>query len=134
MRIVRFGPKGNEKPGLLVQDRIVDLRKHDPKIPDIDASFFADGWLERIAKIDDPGEERNERFSHPVRQPSKIICLGKNYAEHAREGGFDVPQRPLLFSKAPTTLNGPNDPIILPVSSGMIPGFWQTSFWHPWSL
>jgi 2-keto-4-pentenoate hydratase/2-oxohepta-3-ene-1,7-dioic acid hydratase in catechol pathway len=60
------------------------------------------------------------RLSHPVHRPSKIICLGKNYAEHAREGGFEAPERPLLFSKAPSALSGPHDPIRLPRFSGQV--------------
>jgi 2-keto-4-pentenoate hydratase/2-oxohepta-3-ene-1,7-dioic acid hydratase in catechol pathway len=56
----------------------------------------------------------------PIQHPSKIICLGKNYAEHAKEGGFDQPERPLLFCKGPNALNGPYDPILLPHGSGNI--------------
>ena len=57
------------------------------------------------------------RIGCPVCRPSKIICLGKNYSEHAKEGGFENPERPLLFCKTPNTLNGPYDPIVLPKSS-----------------
>jgi 2-keto-4-pentenoate hydratase/2-oxohepta-3-ene-1,7-dioic acid hydratase in catechol pathway len=57
------------------------------------------------------------RIGSPIAGPSKIICLGKNYAEHAREGGFEQPEKPITFSKAPSALNGPFDPIILPQSS-----------------
>ena len=60
------------------------------------------------------------RIGCPVHRPSKIICLGKNYAEHAREGGFDSPGKPLLFCKSPNTLNGPFDPVLLPQSSGQV--------------
>ncbi|MBW2179599.1 MAG: fumarylacetoacetate hydrolase family protein, partial [Deltaproteobacteria bacterium] len=52
--------------------------------------------------------------------PSKIICLGKNYVEHAKEGGMDVPEKPLLFCKTPNTLCGPHDPIVLPTGSGQV--------------
>lgn len=120
MRLIRFGPKGNEKPGLLRDDRIVDLRRHFPEIPDIGPDFFRDGWTAKIAGLDVPGEPMTARLGCPVRQPSKIICLGKNYAEHAREGGFDNPDKPLLFCKAPSALSGPHDPILLPRSSGNI--------------
>jgi 2-keto-4-pentenoate hydratase/2-oxohepta-3-ene-1,7-dioic acid hydratase in catechol pathway len=62
----------------------------------------------------------NVRLGPPLARPSKIICLGKNYAEHAREGGFETPPAPLLFCKSPNALNGPNDPVLLPQSSGQV--------------
>ena len=120
MRLIRFGPKGQERPGLMRQGRIVDLRRHFPDMPDIGGRFFADGWLARVAAVSDPGEVREVRLGAPVPRPGKIICLGKNYPEHAREGGFDRPVRPLLFCKAANTVNGPFDPIVLPVSSGQV--------------
>jgi 2-keto-4-pentenoate hydratase/2-oxohepta-3-ene-1,7-dioic acid hydratase in catechol pathway len=60
------------------------------------------------------------RIGCPINRTSKIICLGKNYSEHAKEGGFNQPEKPLLFSKTPNTLNGPFDPIILPRSSKQV--------------
>ena len=60
------------------------------------------------------------RLGSPVAQPSKIICVGKNYAEHAREGGFDQPESPILFSKTPNSLNGPHDAIRMPRSSRQV--------------
>jgi 2,4-diketo-3-deoxy-L-fuconate hydrolase len=60
------------------------------------------------------------RLGAPVTGPSKIICLGKNYAEHAKEGGFDAPSSPLIFCKTPNTVNGPYDDIRMPTSSGKI--------------
>lgn len=120
MRLIRFGDKGKEKPGLLKDDRIVHLRAHLPDIPDIGEEFFARGWMEKVARIDDPGARLTVRLGCPINRPSKIICLGKNYAEHAQEGGFEKPEKPLLFCKTPNTLNGPNDPITLPASSHQI--------------
>jgi 2-keto-4-pentenoate hydratase/2-oxohepta-3-ene-1,7-dioic acid hydratase in catechol pathway len=60
------------------------------------------------------------RLGAPVFRPEKIVCLGKNYAEHAKEGGFDMPEAPLLFCKTPNALNGPFDPIFMPISSDQI--------------
>ena len=60
------------------------------------------------------------RLGCPVARPSKIICLGINYATHGAEGGFKAPERPILFAKTPNTLNGPFDPIVLPRSSGQV--------------
>ena len=120
MRLIRFGKKGKEKPGLLKDNRIVDLRAIFPDIPDIGEEFFRDGWLEKVAQVTDSGNEMDVRIGSPVNQPSKIICLGKNYLEHAREGGFDNPEKPLIFCKTPNAVNGPFDPVIMPKSSGQV--------------
>jgi 2-keto-4-pentenoate hydratase/2-oxohepta-3-ene-1,7-dioic acid hydratase in catechol pathway len=117
---VRFGEMGAERPGLWREGRIVDLRTHFPDMPDVGERFFREGWLEKIAGVADEGMPADVRLGPPVAHPSKIICLGKNYAEHAKEGGFDAPERPLLFCKANTALTGPCDPIRLPLSSGQI--------------
>jgi 2-keto-4-pentenoate hydratase/2-oxohepta-3-ene-1,7-dioic acid hydratase in catechol pathway len=120
MRLVRFGEPGRERPGLLREDRIVDLKTVREDIPDIGETFFREGWLNKLADLEGGGEKMDVRLGPPLSRPSKIICLGKNYAEHAREGGFDQPDKPLLFCKTPNTLNGPHDPIVLPRSCGQI--------------
>lgn len=120
MRLIRFGPKGMERPGIEIEDRIVDLRRYFPDIPDIGEAFFRNGWLDKVAGLEAIGEPMTERRGCPLDRPSKIICLGKNYAEHAKEGGFDQPDKPLLFCKGSNALNGPYDPILLPRSCGKI--------------
>ena len=120
MKFVRFGEKGKEKPGLWKDGKIVDLKKIFPEIPDIGEVFFRENWPEKISEINDPGLALKDRIGCPIHAPSKIICLGKNYAEHAKEGGFENPENPLIFCKTPNALNGPFDPIILPKSSGQI--------------
>ncbi len=120
MRLIRFGESGAEAPGLWQNGRIVDLRRHFPEIPDVGEEFFRGGWLERIGAISDDGEEMDVRLGPPIARPSKIICLGKNYIEHAREGHFEPPDKPLLFAKAPSALNGPRDPVVLPQSCGQV--------------
>jgi len=120
MRLVRFGQKGNIKPGLWKNGNIVDLREIFPEIPDISETFFREGWLEKVAEVKNPGRKIEVRIASPIHRPSKIICLGKNYAEHAKEGGFENPEKPLLFCKTPNALSGPYDPIILPRSSGQV--------------
>jgi 2,4-didehydro-3-deoxy-L-rhamnonate hydrolase len=120
MKLVRFGEKGKEKPGLWKDGDIVDLKKIFPEIPDIGEMFFRENWPEKIADINDSGQIIKDRIGCPIHAPSKIICLGKNYAEHAKEGGFDKPDKPLIFCKTPNALNGPFDPVVLPKSSGQI--------------
>jgi len=120
MRLIRFGRKGMERPGIEIEDRIVDLRRYFPDIPDIGEAFFRNGWLDKVAGLDATGEPMTERRGCPLDRSSKVICLGKNYAEHAKEGGFDQPDKPLLFCKGSNALNGPCDPILLPRSCGKI--------------
>ena len=120
MRLIRFGQPGQERPGLWQADGIVDLRRHYPDIPDIHEDFFNQGWPSRLAQAKLEGDNLQVRLGPPLARPAKIICLGKNYVEHAREGGFDPPAAPLLFCKTPNALNGPFDPVLMPVSSGQI--------------
>lgn len=120
MRLIRFGDRGRECPGLWQEGRIVDLRRHFPNMPDIGETFFRDGWLEKIAHLNVDGALEDVRLGPPVARPSKLICLGKNYLEHAREGNFEAPEKPLLFAKAPSALSGPRDPIVLPRSCGQV--------------
>ena len=120
MRLIRFGEPGREAPGLWQAGRIVPLRRHFPDIPDVGEAFFREGWLERIGALTDSGEKMDVRLGPPVARPSKLICLGKNYIEHAREGHFEPPEKPLLFAKATSALNGPCDPVILPQSCGQV--------------
>ncbi len=120
MRLVMFGEKGRERPGLLQENDVVDLTRIFPEIPAIGEAFFEEGWLAKIADIDLPGERLDVRLASPVPRPSKIICLGKNYAEHAKEGGFENPASPLIFCKTPNTVSGPFDDILTPQSSGQV--------------
>ena len=120
MRLVRFGPAGEERPGLLQQDWVVDLRSVFADIPDIGESFFRDGWLAKVSNAAGGARVPYERLGCPIRKPGKIICLGRNYLEHAQEGGIDLPEKPLLFAKAPNSINGPTDPILLPRSCGQV--------------
>jgi 2,4-didehydro-3-deoxy-L-rhamnonate hydrolase len=120
MRLIRFGSPGEERPGLWKDGRIVDLYRHFPEMPDIGETFFRDGWLAKIAGVDDEGDAMDVRLGPPIQRPSKLICLGKNYLEHAQEGNFEAPEKPLLFAKAPSALSGPRDPIILPRSCGQV--------------
>ena len=120
MRLVRFGQRGKARPGLWKDGKIVDLRDIFPEIPDISEAFFKEGWLEKVAGVKNSGRKVEARIASPIHRPSKIICLGKNYAEHAKEGGFENPDKPLIFCKTPNALSGPYDPIILPKSSGQV--------------
>ena len=120
MKLVRFGEKGKERPGIWMGDgRILDVRALAFHIEDYDGHFFSNHGLAQLkALLSDPGSKfidaSSVRLGPPVARPSKIICIGANYADHAKEFGHDIPAEPILFSKATTAMNGPTDPIILP--------------------
>ena len=120
MKLCRFGEKGNERPGVWLDDgRILDVRAVAFHIEDYNEHFFANHGLEQLRTLlDDPGakyvEAASIRLGPPVARPSKIICVGANYADHAKEFGHDIPGEPILFSKATTAINGPFDDIKLP--------------------
>ena len=113
MKLVRYGPAGREKPGLIDgEGRIRDLSGHDV---DIDPASLA-----RLAALDPaglPAVEGNPRLGVPVAHIGKLVCVGLNYADHAAEGGYPIPEEPILFFKSTTALNGPNDPVMLPRES-----------------
>ncbi|SCA54844.1 Ureidoglycolate lyase [Candidatus Terasakiella magnetica] len=117
MKLVRFGEKGDEKPGILDdQHRIRSLEDH---IYDIDGNALSDEMLAKLAKIDVNSlpEVGDVRFGPCVGNIGKILCIGLNYSDHAAEAGMDVPSEPVLFTKATSAINGPNDDVLLPRGS-----------------
>ena len=118
MRLVRYGRPGKEKPGLF--DEEGRLRDLSGVIPDIDASVLNERALRKLAKIDPatlPLVRGNPRMGVPVKGTGKFIGIGMNYADHAAETGAAVPSEPVFFTKAISSLNGPDDPIRLPQGS-----------------
>ena len=121
MKLIRFGKPGNEKPGIqLDKGKKIDVSAFGL---DYDEVFFGfEGpkklreWLslnqENCPKISD-----NVRLGPPICRPSKIVCVGLNYAKHAHESGMEVPSEPVLFFKASSAIIGPNDDVILPRNS-----------------
>ncbi|MCF7816730.1 MAG: fumarylacetoacetate hydrolase family protein [Kiritimatiellales bacterium] len=120
MKLVRFGEKGKERPGVWMDDgRILDVRALAFHIEDYNGHFFTHHGLAQLAAlVNDPGatfiDAAGVRLGSPVARPSKMVCVGANYAAHAKEFGRDIPKEPILFSKATTAINGPNDPIMVP--------------------
>ncbi len=115
LTLVRHGPEGQEKPGIVDdRGRIRDLSAH---VDDFTPEWLSDPRLEMIAGIDVsslPVVDADTRLGPPVSGSRKIIAVGFNYVEHAEEMATDVPDEPLIFSKAITALSGPNDPVIAP--------------------
>lgn len=120
MKLIRFGPPGEERPGVLLSDgQILDVRAMAFDISDYNAHFFETFGLERLRNLARESGRRcisseGVRLGPPVARPGKIICLGKNYADHAREFDAEIPTKPVLFSKATSSIIGPYDTICLP--------------------
>lgn len=113
MRFVRFGDVGAEKPG--VYDANGDLRDLSGVMPDLTGAVLAD--LGAVNVDDLPHVSGTPRFGPPVTGVGKMVCIGLNYYGHAAEVGMDVPTEPVVFMKATSAINGPNDPIVLPRGS-----------------
>jgi 2-keto-4-pentenoate hydratase/2-oxohepta-3-ene-1,7-dioic acid hydratase in catechol pathway len=118
MKLIRFGDAGREEPGILLPDgRMIDA---SGEFSDYDEGFFASGGLEALAQwaadgcADAPVVPPGTRLGPPVARPSKIVCVGKNYLDHAKEFGDGIPTEPALFMKASTAWSGPTDEVIIP--------------------
>jgi len=122
MRLARIGAIGAERPAAhIVDDTYVDL---SDVVDDFDEVFFAGGGIERIRPLVAERVERGqtrlrggERIGSPIARPHQIICVGLNYSDHAAETGQAVPDEPILFTKSPNTLVGPNDDVRIPRGS-----------------
>jgi 2,4-diketo-3-deoxy-L-fuconate hydrolase len=118
MQLVRIGAFEQEKPAILIDGRYWDVSEH---IIDYNEAFFAADGLGKLAHIlatkDLPEIKNPSRIGSCVARPSKIICVGLNYADHARETGAEIPQEPILFFKSTTALCGPFDNVIIPKGS-----------------
>jgi 2,4-diketo-3-deoxy-L-fuconate hydrolase len=118
MKLVRWGAVGAEKPGLVDKDGVV--RDLSGVVADIDASVISPEGLAALAKVDAkslPTAPSGERYGSPVAFTSKLICVGLNYADHAKESGNPIPEEPVLFLKASSAIGGPNDDIVIPRNS-----------------
>ncbi|MGI4869900.1 MAG: fumarylacetoacetate hydrolase family protein [Janthinobacterium lividum] len=120
MKLIRYGQPGQEKPGVILDDRQLDASAFGE---DYDERFFATDGLRRLADFVQTNADQlprvaaGERLGPPVARPSKLLCIGLNYADHARETGATPPPEPVLFMKSTTAYVGPNDDIIIPRNS-----------------
>jgi 2-keto-4-pentenoate hydratase/2-oxohepta-3-ene-1,7-dioic acid hydratase in catechol pathway len=114
MKLLRYGPKGQEKPGLL--DQAGQIRDLSAVIADVNPEALAPAALERLRKLDPtslPAVGGKPRLGVPLTQISKLVCVGLNYTDHAKETGAATPKEPILFMKAVSSLNGPNDDVVM---------------------
>ncbi len=118
MKLIRFGEPGRETPGVVLEDSArCDVSSFTR---DFDEAFFADRGLEQLEHwlkdnaASAPRVAQSQRLGPPICRPSKIVCIGLNFHDHARESNMEIPKEPVIFFKATTSLVGPNDDLIIP--------------------
>jgi 2-keto-4-pentenoate hydratase/2-oxohepta-3-ene-1,7-dioic acid hydratase in catechol pathway len=120
MKLMRIGARGAEHPALLTEDgTVLDL---SGLTADIDGAFLGSGGIDRVWRGVAEGtlprlEATGERVGAPIARPGKVVCIGLNYRDHAQETGAAIPERPVVFLKAPYTVIGPNDNVLIPRGS-----------------
>ena len=118
MKLVRYGPPGREKPGLIDADGV--LRDLSRKVDDIDGDALAPVSLSGLRKLDVrrlPVVKGKPRLGPCVATPSKFVAIGLNFSDHAKETGAPIPEHPVVFFKSPTCIVGANDNIMQPLDS-----------------
>ena len=118
MKLIRFGPPGQERPGVQMDDGTrLDA---SAAVRDYDEAFFGGdgleslaGWLRHSAATA-PRVAPGTRLGPPLARPSKIVCIGLNYRDHAAESGMDLPREPVIFFKSTSSIVGPDDPVMIP--------------------
>lgn len=118
MKLVRYGNPGKEKPGLVDADG--KLRDLSAVVPDIGPAQLEEKSLAKLRKLKPatlPLVRGNPRYGCPVANVGKFIAIGLNFADHAEESGAPIPKEPVVFTKATSCIQGPNDPIMLPKGS-----------------
>ena len=118
MKLLRYGPAGQEKPGLL--DASGTIRDLSGRIPDLAGEALSPAGLAKLAALDPaslPAVPGTPRLGPPVSGMKNLVCIGLNYADHAAETGAPVPKEPIVFLKSLGALCGPNDDVIIPKNS-----------------
>lgn len=124
MKLVRYGNPGKEKPGLIdAEGRLRDL---STVIPDLGPGQLGAASLARLRRVNPaklPAVRGKPRMGCPVSQIGKFVAIGLNYADHAAEAGAPIPTEPIVFMKATSCIQGPNDPVMLP--KGSVKSDWE---------
>lgn len=124
MKLVRYGKPGREKPGLI--DAAGQLRDLSAVLPDIGPAQLSDAQLGKLLKLKTdtlPLVRGKPRMGCPVAGIGKFIAIGLNYSDHAREAGMPIPSEPIVFTKATSCIQGPDDDVMLP--KGSVKGDWE---------
>ncbi|MGN6162996.1 MAG: fumarylacetoacetate hydrolase family protein [Flavisolibacter sp.] len=120
MKLIRFRENGKEKPGLIIDEKHYDASAFGE---DYNEAFFETDGLSRLQKFIEESKvqlkeiSKDAELAAPFQRPSKIVCIGLNYADHAKETGAALPPEPVIFMKSTTALVGPNDNIVIPKNS-----------------
>ncbi|MEJ5961564.1 fumarylacetoacetate hydrolase family protein [Pedobacter immunditicola] len=120
MKLIRWGAAGQEKTGVVINDIWYDTSAFGG---DYDEAFFENNGLERLSQFVKANEgnlveiSSEERLGSPIARPSKIVCIGLNYADHAKETNAPLPPEPIIFMKSTTSMVGPFDDIVIPKNS-----------------
>jgi len=120
MKLIRYGDPGNEKPGIIIDDKKYAVNGF---ADDYNEAFFGGDGLQRLAafiasnKDDLQPLADDVRLGAPLLRPSKIVCIGLNFADHAAESGAAIPKEPIIFFKSTSSIIGPNDDVIIPRNS-----------------
>lgn len=129
MKLIRYGESGKEKIGVQIEDRNYDVSAFGG---DYNEEFFADNGLARLEEFVKANEGKlieipaDARLGAPFVRPSKIVCIGLNYRDHAEETGAKIPAEPIIFMKSTTALVGPNDQVMIPKNS--VKTDWEVEF------
>lgn len=118
MKLFRFGPAGAEKPGILDADG--NRRSLANVVDDLTGDTLTGAGLDKLRDVDVeslPIVDAADRYGPCVSGVGKVLCIGLNYADHAREAGAKIPREPILFMKATSTISGPNDDVVIPRNS-----------------
>jgi len=117
MKLIRYGEPGNEKPGVIIDDKKYGLPGFED---DYDEAFFGNNGLTELSAFVLANKANLSELDEPVRlgpplcRPSKIVCIGLNFADHAKESGAATPNEPIIFFKATSAIIGPNDDVLIP--------------------
>ncbi len=121
MKLLRFGAAGHEKPGAFDNSGIIrDISAH---VDNVTFAHLGDESLQKLRQIDlstCPAVDPSTRLGQPIQDIRKVVCVGLNYSDHAEEAGMAIPEEPVLFMKADTSLSGPNDDVVIPKGSSKL--------------
>ena len=118
MKLVRYGNPGKEKPGLIDADG--KLRDLSAVIPDLTSAYLSDAMIAKLRRLKTaslPLVKGKPRMGCPVADVGRFIAIGLNHADHAAESNLPIPKEPIVFMKATSCIQGPNDDVMLPKGS-----------------
>ena len=120
MKLIRFGDQGKERPGVLINEKRYDVSGF---VRDYDEEFFGSGGIEKLKEYIKENHDSlipvsdEVRLGPPFARPSKLLCIGLNYVDHAKETNAPIPTEPIIFMKATSAIVGPNDDLVIPRKS-----------------